>query len=259
MNISKIIVVAGMAGVGKTTWIQQQLSVMNRVLSDSVLYLSPGVGNVPIDQTRLATEFPFLKMFKNGEAAEFFKLVRSAEVAFVEQGAYLEHQSIEQILPNLNYRKVAIVPVGIKDSEYHIWADEIVTGTDVDPNLTSKQLCRIPTIGEVIDENSLNELWYELTEGAYGKVTRAKGIFDVTDGRSLYADFGAGIPPTPMLELDLPRHLDGRSTRFSGLEILGEFNEIAFKQTLEDCYLSDEILAHYQKQVQQYLREEVAV
>ena len=73
----------------------------------------------------------------------------------------------------------------------------------------------------------------------------------------MYADFGAGIPLTPILELDLPRHLDGRSTRFSGLEILGEFNEIAFKQTLEDCYLSDEIIAHYQKQVQQYLREEI--
>ena len=54
-----------MAGAGKTTWIQQQLSLMNRVPSDSVLYLSPGIGNVPIDQTRLATEFPFIKVFKN--------------------------------------------------------------------------------------------------------------------------------------------------------------------------------------------------
>ena len=257
MNASQIIVVAGMAGVGKTTWIQQQLSLMNRVRSDTVLYLSPEVGNVPIDQTRLATEFPFLKVFKNGEAAEFLKLVRSAEVTFVEQGSYLKNQSIEQILPNLNYRKVAILPVGGEDSDYHTWADEVAQGTDVDSNVIHKQLCRIPTIGEVIDENSLNELWYELTQGAYGKVTRAKGIFDVTDGRSLYADFVAGIPSAPMIELDLPRHLDGRPERFSGVEILGKFDEIAFKQTLEDCCLSAEILTHYQKQVKQYLREEV--
>ena len=257
MNDSKIIVVSGITGAGKTTWIHQQLSLINHAPSNRVLYFSPGVGNIPIDQTRLVTNFPLIKIFKNGEVAEFSNLVRSAEVTFVEQGAYLENQSIEQILPNLNYRKVAIISTGVEDSDYHNWADEVVQGADIETNVTHKQLCRIPMIGEVIDENSLNELWYELTQGAYGKVTRAKGIFDVTDGRSLYADFVAGIPPTPIIDLDLPRHLDGRPERFSGLEILGEFDELAFKQTLEDCCLCDEILAHYQKQVQQYLREEV--
>ncbi len=46
--------------------------------------------------------------------------------------------------------------------------------------------------------------WYELTQGAYGTVQRAKGIFDVTDGRSLYFDFVAGLSKTTYLELNLP-------------------------------------------------------
>jgi signal recognition particle GTPase len=107
MNVSKIIVVAGMAGSGKTTWIHQQLSLMSSVSSESVLYFSPGVGNVPIDQKRLAAEFPFLKVFSDGQEAEFFKLLESAEVALIEQGFYLENHSIEQVLYGLNYKKVA--------------------------------------------------------------------------------------------------------------------------------------------------------
>lgn len=255
MNVSKIIVVAGMAGSGKTTWIHQQLSLMSSVSPEKVLYFSPGVGNVPIDQKRLAAEFPFLKVFTDGQEAEFFKLLESAEVAFLEQGFYLENHSIEQVLYGLNYKKVAVLPPQMRDSEYHAWANEVIKGANVDTNMAHKQLWRVPMTGQVADEDSIYEFWYEISQGAYGSVTRAKGIFDVADGRSLYGDFVVGIPPTPFMELDLPRHLDGRPKRFSGLEVVGEFDETALKETLEDCCLPDAMISQYQEQVKQYLME----
>lgn len=257
MNASKIIVIAGIAGSGKTTWIHQQLSVISPVSSKNVLYFSPGVGNVPIDQKRLAAEFPFLQVFSDGQEAEFFQLLESAELALIEQGFYLENNSVEQVLYGLNYKKVALIPPQINDSEYHAWANEVVKGADVNTNVAHNQLWRVPMTGQVVDENSIYEFWYEISQSAYGSVTRAKGIFDVADGRSLYGDFVAGTPSTPFMELDLPRHLDGRPKRFSGLEIVGEFDETALKQTLEDCCLADAMILQYQQQVKQYLMEEV--
>jgi Viral (Superfamily 1) RNA helicase len=257
MNVSKIIVVAGMAGSGKTTWIHQQLSLMSSVSSENVLYFSPGVGNVPIDQKRLASEFPSLKVFSDVQEAEFFKLLESAEVALIEQGFYLESHSIEQVLYGLDYQKVAVLPPQIEDSEYHTWANQVVTGANIDTDVAHKQLWRVLMTGQVADENSIYEFWYEISQGAYGKVTRAKGIFDVADGRSLYGDFALGIPTTPFIELDLPRHLEGRPNRFSGLEVVGEFDETALKQTLSDCCLPDAMISQYQQQVKQYLMEGV--
>lgn len=52
-----ITVVAGPVGCGKTTWIEQQLRLKQQ---EKVLYFSPGTGAVPIDQTRLGAEFPFV-------------------------------------------------------------------------------------------------------------------------------------------------------------------------------------------------------
>ncbi|MCF2149304.1 GTP-binding protein [Desmonostoc muscorum LEGE 12446] len=264
MNVPIITVVAGPAGCGKTTWICQQMQYS--ASSKNIIYFSPGTGNVPIDQTRLVAEFPEVKVFGDGGELEFFNQLVGAEIAYIELGFYLELGAIQPMLDNLSYqamsydkslRAYAILPPHLKDSEYHTWADKIIIGADVDTSIVQTQIWRAPTIGQVIDEDSLHEFWYEITHGAYGQVTRAKGIFDVADGRSLYADFVAGIPAIDFLELDLPRHLEGRPQRFSGIEILGQsLDESAIKQTLEDCYLSEIAVAQYQQQVKQILIEE---
>ncbi|BDA71205.1 hypothetical protein CAL7716_053710 [Calothrix sp. PCC 7716] len=257
MEQSKITVIAGTSGSGKTTWIHQKLNKINPNSTSCVLYFSPEVGSTPIDAERLAAEFPFLKVFYSGQEAEFTQLLESADAAFIELGFYLNIAVIEQILNNQNYHKIAIVASQSQESEYHTWASEIIENVGINANPTEKQLLRIQTTGEVVDENSIYEVWYEISQGAYGNITRAKGIFDVADGRSLYGDFVAGIQPTPFLELDLPRHLEGRPQRFSGLEVVGKFEETALKQTLENCCLSDAMISHYQQQVKQDLMQGV--
>lgn len=255
MSIPIITVIAGCSGCGKTHWICQQLR--NASCTENVVYFSPGTGNVPIDQIRLSAEFPEVKVVNDQQEGEFLSQIIGSEIIYIELGFYLELGATEQILGSLPYQSVAVLPPHLKDSEYHAWAKKIVRGAEINTNMNQNQIWRAPTIGQVIDEESLHEFWYELSHGAYGKVSRAKGIFDVADGRSLYADFILGLPTTDFLELDLPRHLEGRPQRFSGLEVLGEnLDESAMKQTLQDCYLSDAAIAQYQEQVKQILIEE---
>ncbi|MBD2570697.1 GTP-binding protein [Anabaena lutea] len=254
MNIPIITVVAGLAGCGKTTWICQKLQ--NTASLDNVIYYSPGNGKVPIDQTRLAAEFPEVKIFGDGQEIEFYTQLETAKLAYIELGFYLELTAIQQILNDVPYISIAILPPHLKDSEYHNWAEKIITGANIDISISPSQLWRVPSSGQVIDEDSLHDFWYEITHHAYGQVTRAKGIFDVADGRSIYGDFVAGIPTTDFLELDIPRHLEGRPQRFSGIEVWGKnLDESAIKQTLQDCYLSDMGIKQYQEQVKQILSE----
>jgi G3E family GTPase len=98
-------------------------------------------------------------------------------------------------------------------------------------------------------------LWYELTNGAYGTVQRAKGVYDLADGRSFYFDFVAGHEKKYQ-ELNLPLWLEGRPDRFSGMEVIGiNLDREAIGDTLRDCCLSDEAIAYYQAQTKQSLME----
>ncbi|HEY9802942.1 MAG TPA: hypothetical protein V6D25_21445 [Leptolyngbyaceae cyanobacterium] len=257
MSTPNITVIAGTSGSGKTTWVCQQLTNMKVV--DKIIYLSLGTGTVPIDQTRIATEFPGLQVFGDGQEVELLEQIRQAQAVYIELGFYFDLEvipsAIAQILDNLTYHTVVVLPPDLKNSEYHAWAKEIVPGAPAQIN-TAEAVWRVACNGQVIDENSLEEFWYEITHGAYGKVTRAKAIFDVNDGRSLYCDFVAGVPQTDFLELDLPRYLDGRPQRFSGLEVVGKnLDETALKQTLSDCCLSDAAIMQYQQEVKKILSE----
>lgn len=255
MSIPIITVVAGPAGCGKTTWICQELQKNAAV--ENIIYFSPGTGTVPIDQTRLAAEFPAVKVFADGQEMEFFTQLAAAQNTYIELGFYLELGVIQQILDNLPYRAIAILPPNLKNSEYHPWAEKIVLGADIDTSIAQNQVWRGITSSQVCDEESLQELWYEITHGAYGQVSRAKGIFEVADGRAIYGDFVAGVPAIDFLELDLPRHLEGRPQRFSGMEVWGQnLDESAIRQTLQDCYLSEAAIKQYQEQVKQILIEE---
>lgn len=114
--------------------------------------------------------------------------------------------------------------------------------------------------GQVFDPASLNVFWFELAEGAYGKLYRAKGIFDLADGRAFAFDFASGLADSTYTELDLPHWLNGRPDRFSGIEVVGQALEQAvIAQTLKDCSLSDAAIAHYQAQIKQSVAEEEAI
>ncbi|NET02398.1 MAG: GTP-binding protein [Sphaerospermopsis sp. SIO1G1] len=254
MNIPNITVVAGLTGTGKTTWICQQIrEIQPTEKFDNLIYFCPGTGNVLIDHSYIATEFPGIKVFGDNQETEFIHQIPAANHIYIELGSHLELSTVSQILDNLKYRPVAILPPKCQSPEYQTWTKEIINGAPI-KTINIENIWRVCTTGQIIDENSLEEFWYEITHGAYGEITRAKGIFDVNDGRSIYCDFVAGIPQTGFLELELPRYLEGRPQRFSGLEISGKnLDEPALKTTLSDCFLSDYLISQYQQQVKQIL------
>jgi hypothetical protein len=157
--------------------------------------------------------------------------------------------------------RVAVLPPGTRHTEWHDWADLVVTGVEPGVALSQPHLWRSELSGQVLDLASLNTFWYELRHGAYGTVQRGKGIFDVADGRSLHFDFVAGLTEPTYLELNLPLWLNGRPDRFSGIEVVGEaLDQEAIAQTLKECCLNDQAIAYYQQQIKDSLEpgDEVA-
>ncbi len=249
MKKSNIIAVAGAAGVGKTTWIAQQLSTINTAL----LYICPQTAALPIDRTRLSTEFPELVILAD-EQIDQLQHIDPSTTAYIEVGFHLSLETTTSLLAGRDIYKVAIVSPSSVDTEWHGWADTLEIGQVLSPT-TPQDLWRSNLTSQVLDPASLDMLWYELTHGAYGTVQRVKGIYDLADGRSFYFDFVAGQESTYQ-ELNLPPWLDGRPDRFSGMEVIGvNLDRDAIGDTLRGCCLSTEAIAYYQEQNRQPLME----
>lgn len=248
MSSLNITLVSGPPGAGKTTWIRQQVNSA----AGTAVYLNLGAENTPIDPTYLATEVAGLTVLPVEQLADFLAQPLIGSAVYVELGFHIDLTSL--ILPDqmADCRRVAVLPPGTQRTEWHDWADLVVTGVEMDATLSQPHLWRSVLSGQVLDPASLNTFWYELTHGAYGTVQRAKGIFDVADGRSLHFDFVAGFSETTYLELDLPLWTNGRPDRFSGIEVVGEaLEQDVMAQTIKDCCLDDQAIAYYQQQIRE--------
>jgi hypothetical protein len=245
------IAVAGDPGVGKTTWIREQLTQT----TGAVYYWCPGTESVEIDATRLSIEFPALKLLTDGSEAQLMRVAAGA-IVFLELGFHLDLATIAPLMELLAAKRVALVSPDSRATEWHEWADQIVEGATTPFLPQPLQLWRSPLSGQILDPASLEIFWYELTEAAYGQVQRAKGIFEVADGRSFDFDFVAGLPPD-YTELDRPRWLKGRPDRSSGVEVMGTgLDEAVMVKTLSDCCLPEAAIVHYQAQLQQHSQQQ---
>ena len=247
MASSNITLVAGSPGAGKTTWISQFLTDQ----SQDLFYLCPGMGRDSVDLVRIGYRFPWVSVIPENQAQTVLASLPKQAQVYLELGFHLDLAS--PLLATLPCQRVAVLPPSLNQSEWHDWADEVIPGNDIqdagrDP---LPELWRSPLTGQVFDPPSLDELLIELTGGAYGKVMRLKGIFEMPDGRAFHIDFVQGLPGIEYTELNLPRWLQGRPNRFSGLEVVGHHleQETISKTLLASC-LADDVLAQYQLQYQ---------
>lgn len=242
-----IVAVAGPPGVGKTNWIRQQLAAA----SFQAQYFSPG-NTLAIDSTCIAAEFPTVQTLSEGEDYQLLVQTNPTAITYIELGFHLDLSAVELVLSTLDesYHRVAVLPPNFKDTEWHNWANQVVVGTTVKDNITKLELWRANSSGQVLDPVSLEIFWYELTKGAYGNVTRTKGIFELVDGYAFYFNFVAGMSESSYTQLDLEPWLKGRPQRFSGIEVVGiGLDKETIAQTFKDCCLSDAALNHYQQQI----------
>jgi len=256
MTAPTVIVVAGPSGSGKTTWITQTL----KEHAETCFYLYPGLGEMPVDLARIGYCYPWVQVLPESQIP-LLQVLPKEVVVFLEIGFHLDLQL--PVLSALSYHRVAVLPPGCPQSEWHEWADEIIPGNAIaapDPANLPQLWCTALT-GQVFDPPSLDEVLIEITEGAYGNVHRLKGIFELPDGRAFYIDFVQGLEGIEYRELPIPRWLEGRPDRPSGIEVVGwQLDQTAIAQALLDGYLSAAAIDHYQQQYKTLnLEEEPAI
>jgi hypothetical protein len=98
-----ITVVAGPCGAGKTTWILQELAQ----IPTAAIYVTPGVGTVPIDATRVAARFPLVEIFHRQTETELLQRLADGVPAYFELGFQLEADM--PLLAARPHRRVALV------------------------------------------------------------------------------------------------------------------------------------------------------
>ena len=245
MTQSSIVAVAGPSGAGKTAWIVQCL----QEASQPAIYVPAERGDISVELAYIGYRFPRVRVVDEKKLPHLLADLSEPTVVYFELDFSQDLQALT--LGALPSRRVAILPPSLKGSKWHEWADEIVPGNEVAIFESAKMpdLWTMSLAGQVFDAPSLDEIAIELTGGAYGKVHRMKGMFEVPDGRSFYLDFVKGLPGIQYAELNLPRWLEGRPQRFSGIEVVGwNLERETIAQTLLDGCLSDEAIAHYQHQ-----------
>ena len=105
---------------------------------------------------------------------------------YVEIAPQLDLGSLQLPILVESCQRIAIVPKGLIESEYHDWATKTLISEVTKKNVSLTASPRWGLTGEVLDPASLNVFWDELIQGAYGEVARTKGIFEIVDGRSFY-------------------------------------------------------------------------
>ena len=97
--------------------------------------------------------------------------------------------------------------------------------------------------GSVWDPNSLSSFWFELVNGAYGDVYRAKALTNLPDGRSFFCNWMVSQQASQFLPLTSVEPPTGRPDRTSHLVVQGKaLDSAGIQATVKDCLLSDDVL-----------------
>ena len=107
-------------------------------------------------------------------------------------------------------------------------------------------------VGSVWDPASLNSFWFELVNGAYGDVYRAKALMNLPDGRAVFCNWMVSREGSQVLPLRTVAPPEGRPGRLSRLVVQGkDLDPAAIEVTLADCLLSDAVLELQQAPLRQ--------
>jgi hypothetical protein len=234
--------IKGPPGCGKTNWIRETL--LNHSGTCAYLRLDGSTQeglelgrNAGIDHSWLIDQIPQLQQLSDPDPSS--KLASDDRLVLIEAQQF-STPSAEglglQITQQLE--RLHLTP----DRTLHFGLDPELPKQDT-LEFSKLEAWYLDLQGCVWDPNSLSSFWFELVNGAYGDVYRAKALMNMPDGRSFFCNWMVSQSGSQFLPLQSVAPPTGRPNRPSHLVIQGKgLIPASIQSTINDCLLSDEVL-----------------
>ena len=252
--MGEVCLISGPPGCGKTTWALQTLQehpgpcAYLRLEGDKEAGLEQGEDS-GIDQSWLKDQVPRLEEPTTDNTADL-KQANNALTLIEVQRFHPPSQDGLKGFGDVVRSKLEALQLQ-PDQLLHFGRDPELPAKDT-LEFSKLQAWNTSLSGCVWDPNSLSSFWFELVNGAYGDVYRAKGLINLPDGRAFFCNWMVSQQSSQFLPLETTAPPQGRPDRTSELVVQGKaLNPNGIQATINDCLLTDDVLAMQQQQLQQ--------
>ncbi len=252
--MGQVCLISGPPGCGKTTWVLQRLEEHQgpcaylRLEGDKEAGLEQGADS-GIDLAWLKDQVPRLDESTPSNAAELKQDNDGLTLIEVQQFHLPSQEGIEGLENEVRSKLEALQLQ--PDQFLHFGRDPELPAKDT-LEFSKLEAWHTSLSGCVWDPNSLSSFWFELVNGAYGDVYRAKGLMNLPDGRAFFCNWMVSQESSQFLPLNTTASPQGRPNRTSQLVVQGKaLNPKGIQATINDCLLADDVLAMQQQQLQQ--------
>jgi len=243
--MNRILLISGPPGCGKTSWILSQLQAHKGPCGYLRLAGFPAEGcpqalDGGIDQAVLADHCPGLRDLADPAQALAHPggdLLALIELPQFQPPADADSSGIDpRLLPQLEALQL------LPQRHLSFGRDAELPPQDT-LQFNALEAWSLDLTRSVWDPPSLNSFWFELVNGAYGEVYRAKALMNLPDGRSFFFNWIVSQEGTQFLPLERVAPPEGRSQRLSRLVVQGKHLDAAgIEATIADGLLRDAVL-----------------
>ena len=242
--------ISGPPGCGKTTWILNKINNFNEqcgylsLAGETEKGLEPAPIN-SIDRIWLKDQIPNLIDLSDSKI-DFSSKLDSLHVMIEFQKFKGNKQNNSNEFDWSLNNKLAAMRINV-DRIMYFGQDADLPKNDT-LEFKSLQTLYLNLSNNVWDINSLSSFWFELVNGAYGDVYRAKGLMNLPDGRSFFCNWIVSQEGSQFLPLNYIAPPTGRPNRISELIVQGiGLNSLEIQSTINDCLLCDVSLEMQQR------------